>query len=81
MGALVSYLLMLQKYIGSKLNCNTLNGLSNKVFVPIKTEDLNLNMLNMIAGVNESRALTISIILFRGSSLSELNLILIYFSS
>ena len=38
--------------------CNTLNDLSNKVCVPNKTEDLNLNMLNMITGINESKALT-----------------------
>ena len=37
----------LEKYVGS---CNTLNVLSNKVFLPNKTEDLNLNMFNMITG-------------------------------
>ena len=39
----------LDKYVGS---CNTLNDLSNKVHVPNKTEDLNLNMFNMITGIN-----------------------------
>ena len=29
-----------------------------KVCVPIKTEDLNLSVFNMIAGINESKALT-----------------------
>ena len=39
-------------------NCNTLNDLSSKVCVPNKTEDLNLNLFNIIAGINESEALT-----------------------
>ena len=34
---------------------NTLNGLYNKVCVPNKTEDLNLNVFNMIKGINESK--------------------------
>ena len=34
--------------------CNALNELSNKVYVPNKTEDLNLKMFNMITGINES---------------------------
>ena len=29
-------------------SCNTLNNLSNKVFVPNKTEDLNLSVFNLI---------------------------------
>ena len=37
---------------------NTLNDLSNKVCVPNKTEDLHLNMFNMIAGINLSKTLT-----------------------
>ena len=37
---------------------NTLNDLSNKVYVPRKTEDLNLRVFNMIAGINESKTLT-----------------------
>ena len=35
----------LDRCVGS---CNTLNDSSNKVFVPDKTEDLNLSMFNMI---------------------------------
>ena len=31
----------------------TLNDLSNKVYVPNKTEDLNLSVFNMITGINE----------------------------
>ena len=38
-------------------NCSTLNNLSNKVYVPNKSEDLNLSMSNMITGTNESKAL------------------------
>ena len=34
-------------------SCNTLNDLPNKVFVPNKTEDLNLKIFNMITGKNE----------------------------
>ena len=45
----------LNKCVGS---CNTLNDLSNKVCVPNKTEDLNLNVSNMIKGINESKTLT-----------------------
>ena len=32
--------------------CNTLNDLSNKVCIPNKTDDSNLNVLNTIAGIN-----------------------------
>ena len=42
----------LAKYVGS---CNTLNDLSNRVCVPNKTEDLNLNVVNMITGINASK--------------------------
>ena len=38
--------------------CNTLYDLSNEVCVPNKTEDLNLSMINMITGINESKTLT-----------------------
>ena len=38
-------------------NCNTFNDLSNKVCVPKKTEDVNLNIFNMITGINESKTL------------------------
>ena len=44
----------LDRCVGS---CNTLNELTNKVCVPNKTEDLNLSVFNMIAGINESKAL------------------------
>ena len=39
-------------------SCNTLNDLFNKVCVPIKTEDLNLSVLNMITGINKSKTVT-----------------------
>ena len=39
-------------------SCNTLNDLSDKVCVTNKPEDLNLNVFNMIAGINESKILT-----------------------
>ena len=38
--------------------CNTLNDLSNKLCVANKTEDLNLSLLNIITGINESKTLT-----------------------
>ena len=38
--------------------CDTLNDLSSKVCVPTKTEDLNLSMISMITGINESKTLT-----------------------
>ena len=40
------------------VSCNTLNGLSSKVYVPNKTEDLNLSVLRMITETNESKVLT-----------------------
>ena len=46
---------MLDRCVGS---CNALNDLSNKVCVRNKTKDLNLSVLNMIAGINESKTLT-----------------------
>ena len=39
-------------------SCNTLSELSNKWCIPNKTEDLNLNVFNMITGINESKTLT-----------------------
>ena len=39
-------------------SCNTLNDSSNKVCIPNKTEDLNLSVLNIITGINESKTLT-----------------------
>ena len=44
----------LDRCVGS---CNTLNDLYNKACIPNKTEDLNLSMLNMITGINESKTL------------------------
>ena len=38
--------------------CNPVNDLYNKVSVPSKVEDLNLNMFNIITGINESKKLT-----------------------
>ena len=37
--------------------CITLNDLSNKVCVPNKTKDLNLNVFDMITGINELKTL------------------------
>ena len=45
----------LDKFVGS---CNTLNDLSNKECVSNKTCNLNLNVFNMITGINESETLT-----------------------
>ena len=39
-------------------SCNTLYDLSNRVYVPNKTEDINLKVFNMITGINESKTLT-----------------------
>ena len=38
-------------------SCNTLDDLSDKVFIPTKTEDLNLSVFNIITGINESKIL------------------------
>ena len=45
----------LDRCVGS---CNTINDLSNKVFVPNKTEDLSLSVFNMITRINELKILT-----------------------
>ena len=45
----------LDKCVGS---CNTLNDLSNKVYLPNEMEDLNLTVCKMIAEINESKTLT-----------------------
>ena len=37
---------------------NTLNDLSNKVYVPNKAEDLNLSVFNITTETNESKKLT-----------------------
>ena len=39
-------------------SCHTLIDLCNKVYVPNKTEDLNLSLFNMITKINESKTLT-----------------------
>ena len=44
----------LDRCVGS---CNTLNDLSNKIWVPNKTEDLNLSMFSMVTRINESKTL------------------------
>ena len=41
-------------FVGS---CNTINDLSNKVYIPNKTEDINLSLFNMITGISESKTL------------------------
>ena len=41
--------------------CNTLNGWCNKLCVPHKTEDLNLIVFDITAGINQSKALTMHI--------------------
>ena len=45
----------LDRYVGS---CNIHNDLFNKVYIPNKTEDLNLSVFNMITDINESKTLT-----------------------
>ena len=45
----------LGRYVGS---CNTLNDLSNKAYIQIKKEDLNLSVFNMITRINQSKTLT-----------------------
>ena len=45
----IRFTVKLNKWVGS---CTTLNDLSDKVCVPNKTEDLNLNVFNMITGTN-----------------------------
>ena len=44
----------LDRCVGS---CNTRNDLSNKVYISNKSEDLNLSVLNMIIGINESKSM------------------------
>ena len=39
-------------------SCNILNNLSNKIYVPNKTENLNLSVFIMITGINESKTVT-----------------------
>ena len=42
----------------SASSCNNPNDLSNKVCVSNETEDLNLNVFNIITEIKESRTLT-----------------------
>ena len=42
----------LDRCVGS---CNTLNQLSNIIFVPNNTKDLNLSVFNMVTGKNETK--------------------------
>ena len=39
-------------------NYNTLSDLSNKVWVPSKTEDINLSVFNLIIGIDQSKTIT-----------------------
>ena len=50
-----SFVAKLDKCVGS---CNTLNDLSNRVYVPDKIEDLNVHVFNIITGKNESKMIT-----------------------
>ena len=34
-------------------SCNTLNDLSKKVYVPVKTKDINISVFNKIIGINK----------------------------
>ena len=49
------FLVKLDRCTGS---CNTLNDLSNKECFLNKTKDLNLRVLNIITGIDESKSLT-----------------------
>ena len=54
----------------------TLNDLSKKVHVPNKTEDLSLCVFDMIAGINESKTLTMHISCecrFNGKNVIQIN--------
>ena len=46
------FVVNLVKYTG---NLNTLNDLSNRICVPNKTEDLKINIFNLITGINKSK--------------------------
>ena len=45
----IHFAVKLDRYDGS---CNTLNDLSNKIYVSNKTEGLNLSVFNLIMGIN-----------------------------
>ena len=38
-------------------SCNTLHNLASRICLPNKTEDVNLNIFNMITKINESKTL------------------------
>ena len=39
-------------------NCNVFDILSSRIYVPNKTEDVNLDVFNMITGINKSKTIT-----------------------
>ena len=39
-------------------SCNTLDDLSGKICVPNKTQNVNLNVFNLVTRINEVKALT-----------------------
>ena len=45
------------KSFDNKRSCNAINDLSYRVWIPNKTEDLNLSVFNMITDANESKTL------------------------
>ena len=45
-----SFAVNLDRFVGS---CNAFSDLSNKICVPNKTKDLNLNVFNTRTGINE----------------------------
>ena len=47
-----------QKFTAQLGIINTINGLSNKLCVPNKTEDLNISALNMVTGINKLKTLS-----------------------
>ena len=49
------FVVNLDRCVGS---FNTVNNLSDKIYVLNKPEDLNLTVFNMITGINESKTLT-----------------------
>ena len=49
-----SFVVKLDRCVGS---CNTLNDLSNKGCISNKIEHLNLNVFNMITGINELKTI------------------------
>ena len=49
------FMVNLERYNGS---CNTPNDPSNEIYVPNKTEDVNLSIFNMVVRINKSKTLT-----------------------